>query len=252
LIIEIKDSEYVKSISDVHLTFTQMPLVEPGTNNLSGDTYTIELYNVVLIGEDYKYASSGKISQLIVNGSQLTLPELEPINDTVAVKDYGIHNTEWKTTNGSFISGNLYNKDRDGEKFYPTWIFEFKYDLTGEDLLMDQLIALRDTYTTKPFTVSINGVTYNSTVSNPNDTGAFETIEDIEKENVASGHTWISSSAYVEITAFVGNDSFTMGYDWNNRPIGPDTCNTYIVPMDLSGFINVVGNALSLLVSVET
>jgi hypothetical protein len=256
LIIEIKDSEYVKSISDVHLTFTQMPLVEPGINNLALD-YTIKLNNVAYDAdtEDYSYIAvvdpKDIITRDVQDGGQLVLPLLIPITDTAAAKDYGIH-TGWLTANnGSFISGNLYDKDADGFEFYPTWTFEFKYDLTGTELLMEQLIDLRDANSGKPFTVSINGVTYDSTISDPAE-GAFETIDaDIVKTGIVSGPTWINSPAYVEITAYVGDLSFTMEYDWNNQPIGPGVCSTYVVPTNLSVFINDVGIALNS-VSVET
>jgi len=250
LIIEIKDSEYVKSISDVHLTFTQMPLVEPGINNLANN-YTIWLYNVVIEGEDYKYTNSNTatVTQLIENGSQLTLPDLEPITDESEDpdKDYGIH-TGWRNDNRPFISGNIYNKNTDGEDFYPTWTFEFKYDLTGTELLMEQLIDLRDSYPTTGFIVTIGQKSYFSL--NPSEGQAFEDIEDVEKTNIASGSNWNDSK--VNITATVGLSVIAMESNWDDNVVNPATFITYIVPLNLTKFISDIDNLLSLTASVET
>jgi hypothetical protein len=223
-----------------------MPLVEPGTNNLANN-YTIWLYNVEIDGEDYKYTSSGTptVSQLIENGSQLILPDLEPITDTVAVKDYGIH-TGWRNDGRSFISGNLYDKDTDGFKFYPTWTFEFKYDLEGTeetDMLKEKLIDLKTSYPTTGFMVSIGQKSYYSL--NPPEGQAFEDIEDVEKTNIASGSNWNDSK--VNITATVGLSVIGMESDWDNNVVNPTTFTTYIVPLDLTKFISDIENLLLLI-----
>ena len=168
LIIEIKDSEFVKSISDVHLTFTQMPLVEPGINNLDKD------YTIIFRDADGSSDVANNID--VDDGSILALPNLSDKLSggfTYAAFD------GW-TANGIAVANrDVYNRSTMGTTFLSVWKINLKFDfatdasysyiinnvLTTNLTFVQVLQAIAAKYSAKPFSVTIDGIEYLSVTS---------------------------------------------------------------------------------------